>query len=240
MNLLAIDTATNRCSAAVLADGAVIASRSTDMRRGHAESLMPMVSDVLAEAGLTGASGVTGLNGIAVTVGPGAFTGVRIGLAAARAVGLAAGCPVLGLTTLEVVAAEAAPGLPVLAALDSKRADAYVQLFDPDGRPLAGPAALMPDAVPAYLTAGGLDAGDIALAGDGARAVAPRLTAAGYAVRPSDGAGLPDIAVLGRLAARRWREVTPRLGDAPPGPLYLRPPDATPPRVRPAPRSPAE
>ncbi len=239
MILLAIDTATNRCSAAVFANGAVAASRSKDMRRGHAEALMPMVSDVLADAGLIGASGVTGLGGIAVTIGPGAFTGVRIGLAAARAMGLAAGCPVLGLTTLEVVAADAAPGLPVLAALDSKRADAYVQIFNPDGRPLAGPAALVPDAVPAYLSAGGLDAGDIALAGDGARAVAPAVTAAGYVVRPGEGAGLPDIAVLGRLAFRRWREVTPRLGDAPPGPLYLRPPDATPPRSRPAPRRPA-
>ncbi len=238
MMLLAIDTATNRCSAAVIADGAVAASRSEDMRRGHAEALMPMVSDVLAEAGLTGPAGVTGLDGIAVTVGPGAFTGVRIGLAAARAMGLAAGCPVLGLTTLEVVAVEAAPGLPVLAALDSKRADAYVQLFDPHGRPLAGPAALLPDAVPAYLASGGCAAGDIVIAGDGALAVAPALTAAGYGVRPADGAGLPDIAVLGRLAAQRWMAVTPRLGDAPPGPLYLRPPDATPPRVRPAPRKP--
>lgn len=237
--LLAIDTATNRCSAAVIADGAVVASRSEDMRRGHAEALMPMVSDVLAEADLIGSGGVTGLDGIAVTVGPGAFTGVRIGLAAARAMGLAAGCPVLGLTTLEVVVADAAPGLPVLAALDSKRADVYVQIFDPDGRPLAAPAALLPDAVPAYLTAGGLDAGDIAIVGDGGRAVSPAVAAAGYVVRPGEGAGLPDIAVLGRLAARRWQEVQPQLGHAPPSPLYLRPPDATPPRARPAPRKPA-
>ncbi len=239
MMLLAIDTATNRCSAGVFAEDAVVALRSEDMRRGHAEALMPMVSDVLADADLTGASGVTGLDGIAVTVGPGAFTGVRIGLAAARAMGLAAGCPVLGLTTLEVVAADAAPGLPVLAALDSKRADAYIQLFDPDGRPLAAPAALMPDAVPAYISAGGLDAGDIVVAGDGSRAVAPALAAAGYVVRPGEGAGLPEIAVLGRLAVQRWREVQPRLDHAPPSPLYLRPPDATPPRARPAPRKPA-
>jgi tRNA threonylcarbamoyladenosine biosynthesis protein TsaB len=238
MTLLAIDTATNRCSAAVVADGAVVVSRSEDMRRGHAEALMPMVADILALAGLTGPSGVIGLDGIAVTVGPGAFTGVRIGLAAARAMGLAAECPVLGLTTLEVVAADAAPGLPVLAAIDSKRADAYVQLFGPGGRPLAGPAALLPDAVPAYLMAGGLDAGDIAIVGDGGRAVAPALTAAGYVVRPAEGAGLPDIAVLGRLAAERWMAVAPRLGDSPPSPLYLRPPDATPPKVRPAPRKP--
>lgn len=238
MMLLAIDTATNRCSAAVIADDAVVATRSEDMRRGHAEALMPMVADVLDEAGLTGPSGVTGLDGIAVTIGPGAFTGVRIGLAAARAMGLAAGCPVLGLTTLEVVAADAAPGLPVLAALDSKRADAYVQLFDSDGRPLAAPAALLPDAVPAYLTAGGLGGGDIVIAGDGGGPLAPMLTAAGYVVRPGDGAGLPDIAVLARMAAQRWRAVAPCVGDTPPSPLYLRPPDATPPRVRPAPRKP--
>jgi tRNA threonylcarbamoyladenosine biosynthesis protein TsaB len=238
MTLLAIDTATNRCSAAVVVDGVVVASRSEDMLRGHAEALMPMVAAILAEAGLSGPAGVAGLDGIVVTVGPGAFTGVRIGLAAARAMGLAAECPVLGLTTLEVVAADAAPGLPVLVALDSKRADAYVQLFDPGGRPLAGPAALLPDAVLAYLMEAGVDAGDIAIAGDGGRAVTPALTAAGYVVRPADGTGLPDIAVLGRLAAARWIAVAPRLGDSPPSPLYLRPPAATPPRVRPAPRKP--
>ena len=133
MKLLAIDTTSSACSAALLAGDRIVAHRSADMERGHAEALMPMVADCLAAASAELPRGFADLDGIAVTVGPGAFTGVRIGLAAAGAMAMAAGIPVIGLTSLEVVAAAhvgtAPTGRPLLVALDAKRADVYCQLF---------------------------------------------------------------------------------------------------------------
>ncbi len=100
MRILALDTATSACSAALWHDGRVCARRLVRMERGQSEALMPMVLDVLAEAGC----GFSQLDLLAVTVGPGAFTGLRIGLAAARGMALASGIPCLGVTTLEAVA----------------------------------------------------------------------------------------------------------------------------------------
>ncbi|MCB2100253.1 MAG: tRNA (adenosine(37)-N6)-threonylcarbamoyltransferase complex dimerization subunit type 1 TsaB, partial [Rhodobacterales bacterium] len=102
--LLALDSATGACSAAVRAGGALVAHRFQAMARGQAEALMPMAAEVLAEAGLT----ATDLDGVAVTRGPGAFTGLRIGLSAARGLALAAGVPCLGVTTFQALA-EAVP-----------------------------------------------------------------------------------------------------------------------------------
>ena len=99
MRLLALDTATAACSVALWRDGAVLARRFEAMLRGQSEALMPMVGAVLAEAGC----GFKDLDAIAVTVGPGAFTGLRIGLAAARGMALAAELPLIGVTTLEAV-----------------------------------------------------------------------------------------------------------------------------------------
>ena len=118
MKILALDSATSACSAAVWADGRVMARRHAEMARGQSEALVPMVAEVMAEVGL----GFADLDLLAVTVGPGAFTGIRIGLAAARALALAAGLPLAGVSTLEAVAAAApADGRPLLVVLDSKR-----------------------------------------------------------------------------------------------------------------------
>ncbi|MBE9552024.1 MAG: tRNA (adenosine(37)-N6)-threonylcarbamoyltransferase complex dimerization subunit type 1 TsaB, partial [Proteobacteria bacterium] len=131
-----MDCATNACSAALWLDGAPGPYRHAVMRRGHGEALMPMVAEIMDEAGLDFA----GLQAIAVTTGPGAFTGIRIGLSAARGFALAAGLPVVGVTTLEAVAAaQDSEGHPLLVALDSKRDDIYVQLFGPDGVSLSEP-----------------------------------------------------------------------------------------------------
>jgi tRNA threonylcarbamoyladenosine biosynthesis protein TsaB len=222
--LLAIDTATDACSVAVLAEGAVAAHRSALMARGHAEALMPMVVEALAEAGL----GFTDLSAVGVTVGPGAFTGLRIGLSAARGIGLAAGIPVLGATTLEVVAhgvpeAERA-GASIVSVIESKRADLYVQAFGSDLAPLGEPASLMPEGL-----AEALPDGRLVLAGDGAARAAEALKASNGADRTSLSASgpHPDARVLAALIAARLREIGAGLDDlAPPEPLYLRPPDA--------------
>jgi tRNA threonylcarbamoyladenosine biosynthesis protein TsaB len=198
------------------------------MDRGHAEALVPMIADVLASASADCPGGVMDLDCLAVTVGPGAFTGVRIGLAAAGGMAAAADLPLIGLTTLEVVAA-AAPsgGQPLLVALNSKRRDVYIQLFDADGAASTAPQALLPAAIPPLLPAG-----PVALVGDGCAPVADALRQAGCAFRQLDGPGRADAAVLARLAAARTEDgaALPAPGTVP-RPLYLRAPDVTLPKT---------
>ena len=226
MKLLALDTATSACSVALWSAGRILAHRGRAMERGHAEVLMPMIREVLDAASCAG--GVRALDAIAVTVGPGAFTGVRIGLAAARAMGLAAGLPVLGLTTLEVVASAQDPaGIPLLVALDSKRADLYAQVFEAGGAPRGDPAALLPARLAELLVPGET----VAIAGDAGAAAAAALAAAGWPVHVLDGPGRPDAAAVAQLAAARWQDRLPPPDSPPPAPLYLRPPDVTPPRA---------
>ncbi len=220
MRLLAFDTATSQCSAAVWADGAVAARETEPMRRGHAEALMPMIQRVLAAA----ESRYADLDAVAATVGPGAFTGLRVGLATARGLVLAAGIPGIGITSLEAVAANDPTDGPRLVALDARRRDLYVQAFAADGTPLTDAAACLPADLPAHVA--GLD-GPWTVAGDAAE------TAAGALGAPvADTPGVPDAGVVAALAAHRDPAGHPL------EPLYLRPPDATPPadggRVRPA------
>src|SRR6478609_5780043 len=103
MRILAIDTALEACSAAVLDTeaGRTIAGESIDMARGHAEALMPLIARVMSDAQID----FSELGRIAVTVGPGSFTGMRVGIAAARGLALAAGRPAVGLSTLACYAA---------------------------------------------------------------------------------------------------------------------------------------
>ena len=103
MLILAIDTALDACAAGVLDTdaGKLIAQESQPMKRGHAEALMPLIARVMKESGIAFLS----LDRIAVTTGPGSFTGLRVGLSAARGIALAANKPVVGLTTLTAYAA---------------------------------------------------------------------------------------------------------------------------------------
>lgn len=219
MTVLAVDCATNACSAALWLDGSAGPRRYEPMRRGHAEALIPMVRAVMDEAGL----GFSDLDAIAVTTGPGAFTGIRIGLAAARGFSLAASVPLIGISTLEAVAAAQNPGgAHLLVALDSKREDVYIQLFGPDGAPLSAPAAVMPDSVALLIP----DGPQLALAGDAVERVAGALAGRRPRPRSLSGSGLPDATVVARLAAGRLALCPPRLNDPPPSALYLRPPDA--------------
>ncbi len=220
--MLAFDTAGSACSAAVLRAGTVQAHRFAAMARGQAEALMPMIAAVLDEA----QTPIEALDLLAVTVGPGAFTGLRIGLAAARGLALAADRPLLGVTSFAAVAAqtppEAAAGRTLVVALDSKRREFYLQAFGGGGA-LGDGALVAPEEVPAWLPPGPL-----LLAGDAAPTLA-RLVA-GRAPDLAGGAGLADAADVARLAAATWR---PGLRPPPPRPLYLRAPDTTMPR-RPA------
>jgi len=217
--VLAIDTATNACSAALWVDGDVRASRSEPMVRGHAERLVPMIQEIAEAADRT----VKSVDLIAVTVGPGAFTGLRVGLAAARGFALCAEAPCLGLTTLEVIAAGVGPLADhLVVGIDSKRTDVYVQVFNPDGQPASEPAAILPESVSWFVGACGADATKISLAGDAAPMLEECLSGGVVTVTAID-APYPDATVLARLAAARWVFGGPIER---PVPLYLRPPDA--------------
>lgn len=219
MNLLAIDCATSACSAALWLDGEPGPARRAVMQRGHAEMLMPMVAEIMAEAGLDFA----GLRAVAVTTGPGAFTGIRIGLSAARGFALAAGLPLIGVTTLEAVAAaQDSEGHALLVALDSKRDDIYVQMFGPDGTAWGEPGSLPVDEIDAILPPGQT----VALAGDMADAVLRAQAHRDPPLLRLDGRDLPDAAVIAAIAAGRFALNPPPPDAPPPAALYLRPPDA--------------
>jgi len=222
MKVLALETATAACSVAVL-DGAVLrAHRAVPMQRGHAEALMPMVEAAMAAAGLAHGD----LDLVATTVGPGSFTGLRVGLAAARGIALAAGIPALGVTTLEALAAgldeDARAGAPVAALLDARRGEVYVQLFDARAVARGAPVAVAP-------AAADLPDGPLVLVGAGAPLVlAAQGARPGW--RPVETPRLPDAAAVARLAARRFAEDPAAI--RPPRPLYVRGHGARPPAAR--------
>lgn len=219
MRLLAIDCATNACSAALWIDDRPGPRRFDTMRRGHGEVVVPMIREVMDEAGLS----FGGLDAVAATIGPGAFTGLRIGLAAARGIAIAARLPVLGVTTLEAVAAAQVTDCPaVLVALDSKRRDIYVQLFSAGAEPLSEARALMPEEAAALVA----PLSRVGLAGDAADAVAAAIVPARKGITRLRDADHPHAAVVAELAVRRLRNSPPP--ESPPGALYLRAPDAVP------------
>ena len=223
MRILAFDTATSACSAALSDDGRLIARRFETMPRGQSEHLVPMILDVMTEAGAE----FSDLDLLAVTNGPGAFTGLRIGLAAARGMALAGNLPCLGVTTLDVVAAqvpaEEREDRKLLVVLDSKRADVYAQAFAADLSPLSEPQALLPDGLPGLALGGSGENGAVVVAGDALALGVKALEEAGVDAVASKASGIPDAATVAALAAERW----PGDGEAvPPRPLYLRPPDA--------------
>lgn len=221
MLVLALDTAMSACSAALVENAGrpgarALAARIVPMERGHAEALLPLIERIMAEGGRAYAD----LDLVAATVGPGAFTGIRVGLAAARGLALAADKPCAGVTTLEALAA-AVEGAPVLVAVESRRSDLFVQAFGANGLALSAPESLPPEGLGAFAREAGLAPGFV-LAGDGAARAGVALAAAGIVARVVESAA-PDPVLVAALAALRHgteRALAPR-------PLYLRPPDVT-------------
>ena len=227
-SILAIDTATRGCSVALWQGGDVIGSAAEEMERGQSAALMPMIVKVLKESGRDFAD----LNAFAVTIGPGAFTGLRIGLAAARGMALAANLPVIGVSTLEAVAGavpeQERQGKTILVALDSKRADHYVQLFSATLEPLGEPQTSLPEDLPKLNFPTGLLSNGLLIVGDATSSTVEALSNQNFTVQASAASGLPDAKVIAALAAARWQQ-----GERPqsmPQPLYLRAPDVNMPR----------
>lgn len=223
MITLGLDTATSACACALwtTADGGrALGVRSEQMQRGQAERLVPLVQDLLADAGI----GFDAIDRIAVTVGPGTFTGLRIGLAAARGFALAAGCPLVGVTSLEVAVA----GLPappvaggILAVIESRREDLFVQPFDNRNQSLAEPADILPADLPAYV-AGFFGDGPLTLVGDAAiRAAAALEGTLDLAAIVTTTGGAEALAGARLAAALDLAGIDARPAD----PFYLRPPD---------------
>jgi len=222
--VLALDTALAACSVGLFDTerDKVLASESALLHRGHAEALLPMIERVIAK--LEG--GWTALSRIGVIVGPGSFTGLRVGIAAARAAALATKRPAVGITTLAALAAPAiaiSEGSPVASVIDARHSNVFFQLFSPEGRPLCEPAVLSADEVAARLTEQPAH-----LVGSGSLAVRAALSRLGVSARSYDADAMPDIVSLAKLAAAA-NPVT-----APATPLYIKAAAAEPMAVRPS------
>ena len=202
---LGIDTSTVVCAGLARA-GEVLATGTVDDTRAHAEALLPLVQRLLRDAGLT----VRDLDAVAVGVGPGPFTGLRVGVVAARVLAQTLRLPVRGVCSLDVLAAQAvAAGLVTtdfVVATDARRKELYWARYDASGVRVTGPAVTAPADLPALPTCG-----------------------PGASVHPVPGTVLGGVDALnaGMLAARAWT-----LPDAGLEPLYLRRPDADVPTAR--------
>lgn len=231
MKVMVIDTALGACVAGVFtgeADAAppyALGLRAEVMAKGHQERLGGLARDAAAEAG-----GFGGIDRIGVTVGPGSFTGLRVGLAFALGLGAALDRPVIGVSTLDALAASAPIGGLVAAVIDARRDQVYARLFR-DGAPLGEAEALPLEIARDRILAAAGDARST-LIGSGAALLAetfPEL--AGAALYPLP-APTPEAVAALTLAADP--------ATSPPQPLYLRAPDATPPSRLPGqPRQPA-
>lgn len=216
MKVLVIDTALNACTAAVFEDDRALGVRSELMVKGHQERIAGLVRDAVADAG-----GFDGIDRIGVTVGPGSFTGLRVGLSFAHGLGAALGVPVVGISTLAALARTQDKGIGATATvIDARRGQVYAQTFR-DGAPAMEPSALNLDAARDVLS------GEAWLwAGSGAALVTDAPTA--NAVTTSTPESLAALTIAADPAG------------SPPSPLYLRAPDATPPTRLPGqPRPPA-
>lgn len=198
--ILAIDTSAAQCAAALVL-GERVHSRSEPMERGHAERLMPMIAELMAEADASWDD----LAAVAVCTGPGSFTGIRVGVAAARGIALGRGIPTVGVSRLEAIAATGDPGQAVAVVLAGRGGEVIMQLFGEAGSAAAEPMFIPREQLSAALPPSVPHLGD-AVEGASARD------------------GLADPVVIARIARLRLADQTiPR-----PAPIYLRPPNAAP------------
>jgi tRNA threonylcarbamoyladenosine biosynthesis protein TsaB len=218
MRILAIDTSCGAASACVLDSGAAepIARETLPMERGHAEALAPLLQRLVG--GVEGGFG--SIDRIAATVGPGSFTGIRIGLATARAIGLALSAPVVGVSTLVAFAGpllfDLKPGV-IAAAIDARHGWVYLQLLDPNGRPvLPSRVVTMRDAVRL------IGSGPARIVGSAAPLLAAEASRVGVTAEVVGNIAYPDILAVAQLG------LVAEPSESPPRPLYLKAPDALP------------
>lgn len=208
---LAFDTSAEACSVALLRNGAALAEEREYMARGHAEALIPMVNRVVHAAD----ESLSAIEIVGVVAGPGSFTGLRAGIAAARGFALASRARAVGVSAFEAVALRALEDTgrraSILCVLETRRSDYFAQGFDVDGTALTTASVMTSGEIGERLSQGGC-----VLAGNAAQRLASELSGAGVACAPGD--GLPVAADVARLADRA--------GGPDPVPLYLRAPEA--------------
>ena len=219
MRILAIDTALAACSVCVMEEGATtpLLSETIMMERGHAEALVPLLQKCLSA--LDG--GLKSIGKIAVCVGPGSFTGLRVGLASARALGLAAEVPVVGVTSLSAYAAPhimAGTTLSIATLIDARHGNAYCQCVTGGGRMLITPARMAVAEITEILNR----SGGVKVVGPGADLLRSDTGVLGLQVFIEASPAAPDISWIARLGLA----ADPTY--APPDPLYLRGADAKP------------
>ncbi len=218
MRVLAIDTALAACAAAVLdtEQAALSVRESLPMVRGHAEALLPLIARVMDQANIE----FVELDRIAVTTGPGSFTGLRVGISAARGIALAAAKPAVGLSTLATYAAPYIAqddSIPVVAVIDARHGQVYLQVFGAGGRTLVSPRiAPIRDAVRAAAL------GPVRIVGSAADMIVAAWPPGQSAPTVVDSRPAPNIDWVARLGAAAAEN------HAAPKPLYLRAPDAQP------------
>jgi tRNA threonylcarbamoyl adenosine modification protein YeaZ len=205
--VVGFDTATPAVSVALHDGERVIGSAGAVDARRQGELLAPMISSVLADAGISRED----LTAVAVGVGPGPYTGLRVGLVTARVLGAVLGIPVHGVCTLDIIAAQSPNrGREFLAAIDARRKEVYWARYDADGRRVDGPRV--------GLAAGIEGAAALPVAGDGGRMYPGAF---GPLTEPAH----PDARTLCELVAHGLQGGS-RVALLPPEPLYLRRPDA--------------
>jgi tRNA threonylcarbamoyladenosine biosynthesis protein TsaB len=218
--VLALDAAGLACSAALIVGDRVVGAERLSSMHGQAEALLPMADLVMRTGGLSPAD----VNLVVVTVGPGSFTGIRVGLAAAHGIALAAGARLIGVTSFEAAAASLERDVRsdrfLVVALESRRAEIYIQLFDGGGKPVGEPAAMMPAAFAAAMRET-IGVSPLLIAGDAAQRAGLALSERRDTTVLENSA--PDAVGAWRAALRLLR-----LGGSNTRPLYLRPPDVTP------------
>ncbi len=210
MIVLSIDTSGVDCSACLYDSAAdvVLGEVTENIGKGHAELLMGIIDGTLQQASLA----LKDVQRIAVTIGPGSFTGIRVGVAAARGFALSLGIEAVGITTLETLAGHyhfQNPGMPVAVGLEAKRDEAYLQTFAADGSPLSDAALLSLDDAKAALAG---------FAGTVIGSAAP-LFSGGQTGSGPDRFAITTVARIGAEKPQGMRK---------PAPLYLRGPDAKP------------
>jgi tRNA threonylcarbamoyladenosine biosynthesis protein TsaB len=218
LRVLAIDTALGACSACIqdTGTGEMLARETIPMERGHAEALLPLIDRLVSQ--VEGSFG--SLSRVAVTVGPGSYTGLRVGISAARGIGLAAGIPVVGVATLSAflapLMASDSRGL-FTGAIDAKHGHIFVQAIAYGGKVIIAPSLMSyRDAIRQ------LGSGPLMIAGTAAASLAAEARAQGVEAHVIEDSPAPDIAWVARLGA------IADPASALPKPLYLREPDAKP------------